>query len=207
VALGVVLAVVHPWAPVHTKVPGFLTPVTGFELASRPEHVTGLLGAPGNSAHESAARRMRLGTRIDFVFALTYPAFYCALAAFLRVRGRLPYAAALSIYALAALMAAADLLENRELLCLCDATDAAAMAAPLRRLRVFALAKWYAIFAASGLVAVFVRRESGWWRWSAVPFAGAAVLGGVSVVHLPAIEWATLPLAAAWLITCVRAFR
>ncbi len=205
--LAAALSVVHPAAPVHTNVPGFLMPVTGFELASRPEHVVGLLGEPGSAAHANAARRMRLGTRLDLLFALAYPAFYGAIAAFLRARGRLPYPVALAVYGLALIMATGDLAENRELLRLCEATDAAAMAEPLRRLRVFALAKWYAIYGASALVGVFVRYERGWWRWSAVPFAAAAVLGGASLVYLPAIEWGTLPLFVAWVMTCVRAFR
>ena len=77
----------------------------------------------------------------------------------------------------------------------------------LERLRIFTLVKWYALYAASGLVALYVLREPGWWRWSGVFFALAALLGLAAIVHLPAIEWSVVPLGVAWLMSYVRALR
>jgi hypothetical protein len=103
-------------------------------------------------------------------------------------------------------MAVGDALENLEQLGLMRAVDPASMAPGLARLRVFTLAKWFALFAASGLVAPFVWREQGWWRWSAAAFGLAAALGAVAIVHLPAIEWTMAPLGVAWTMTYVRSF-
>jgi len=103
-------------------------------------------------------------------------------------------------------MALGDALENREMLALMRAVDPAAMGPGLARLRVFTLAKWHALFGASALVAASVWRERGWWRWSAVPFALAALVGFGSLVHLPAIEWSMAPIAVAWTMTYVRSF-
>ena len=110
------------------------------------------------------------------------------------------------LMALSAVMALADALENREMLALMRAVDPAAMGPGLARLRLFTLAKWHALFAASALVAATAWRERGWWRWSAVPFALTALVGFASILHLPAIEWSMAPVAVAWTMTYVRAF-
>jgi len=44
--LSAILLVVLPSRPVHQNVPGFQNPVVGFELASTPEHLLGILGGP-----------------------------------------------------------------------------------------------------------------------------------------------------------------
>ena len=198
---------VAPSAPVTANVPGFANPVVGFELASTPEQVLGILGRPGSYQRGETLVRMRLALWVDCLFMLAYPAFYVGIAQLLAARGGVPRRVAAAVGALAVLMAVGDALENRELLVLTRAVDPAAMTAPLARLRPFTLLKWYALFTASALVAPPIWRQQGWWRWSAPFFALAAVLGLVSLVHLPAIEWSMAPVAVAWTMSYVRAFR
>jgi hypothetical protein len=201
-----VFQVVNPKAPVHANPPGFRDPVAGFELAGTPDDVFGILGRPGEAARAEAVRRMEAGTRLDFLFLLAYPAFHVGIALLLGARGTAPRPAVAALVALSVVMALGDALENRQLLRLAGTVEPAAMAGDLLRLRAFTLAKWYALFAASAIVAVLVRREAGWWRWSAPFFGLGALLGFASAVHLPAIEWSIAPTAVAWGMTYVRAF-
>src|SRR5437867_9425369 len=82
-AVFVLFQLINPKAPVVANTPGFHDPVAGFELASTPDDVFGILGRPGAPGREEAVRRMKLGTRLDFVFLLAYPAFYLGIASVL----------------------------------------------------------------------------------------------------------------------------
>jgi hypothetical protein len=192
---------------VRENTPGFHDPVIGLELASRPEHVFGIVGRPGSAERGMVAVRMRLVTWIDFLFLLAYPCIYVGIALLLAAHGRASRRMVSVLMALAAAMAVGDALENRELLRLMREVDPNEMLPALARLRIFTLLKWYALYAASGLVAVRVWREIRWWRWSGIFFALAALLGLAATVHLPAIEWSVGPLGIAWLITYVHALR
>lgn len=205
--LGCAMLAVQPAKPVRRNVPGFLTPVVGFELASEPQHVVDLLGEIGTPEGGKAARRMMLATRLDFLFAVAYPALYVGIALFLRARRPGLRLVSHALWGLAAVMTAGDWLENRELLILCRPTDPVTMPQVLDRLRVFTLVKWYALFAASATTAVFLWQEPCRWRWPALFLAGAAVVGASSAVHLPAIEYASFLLAIAWVALYVGAFR
>jgi hypothetical protein len=202
--LYVALLRVFPATPVDANVPGFTNAVVGFELASTPEHVFGILGRPGDPARADAVRRMDRGNWIDLLFLVAYPALYVGIALLLGAHDRAPRPAVILMIVLAGLMAVGDALENRELLFLSGATDPQAMAPALARLRAFTAVKWFALYAASGIAAVFVWRESGWWRWSAPFFGLAALLGAVSIVHLPGIEYGTVPLGVAWIMSYAR---
>lgn len=205
--LGVTMLAVLPRRPVRENVPGFLTPVVGFELASRPAHVEGILGKIGTPERKEAARRMVRGTWLDFLFAFSYPALYAGIALFLRARRRVTSRGMYMLWGLAAVTAVTDGLENRELLVLCGAPDAVTMAAALGRLRLFTVVKWYALFAVSAGTAVVLWREEGWWRSTALFFGGAALVGFSSFVHLPAIEYGSCLLLPAWVMAYIRAFR
>ena len=54
--LTIVMLAVFPAAPVERNVPGFVSPVVGFELASTAEQVFGILGHPDNPARPAAPR-------------------------------------------------------------------------------------------------------------------------------------------------------
>jgi hypothetical protein len=205
--LSAVLLTIMPAGPVSENVPGFRGAIIGFELASRPEHVFGILGRPGAPERAEAVRRMDLGNRIDFLYLIAYPAFYVGIALLLAAHGRVPRAVVAVLLVLPVVMVLGDALENRELLFLSGVTDPGVMTAALGRLRVFTLAKWYAIYAASGIAAPFVWREPGWWRWSALFFGAAALLGLASIVYLPGIEQGSMPLIVAWTMTYVHALR
>lgn len=205
VVLAVVLLIVLPAEPVSENVPGFFSAVVGFELASRPDHVSSILGELGSPERAEAARRMDLGTRIDFLYALAYAAFYVGITLLLAARTRISRGVQVMLYALAAVMVLGDWLENRELLVLCWMTDGQEIAEALPRLRFLTLVKWYAIYAASAIVATAIWREVGWWRWSAIFFALAAALGFSSLIYLPAIEYGGFALVVAWIATYVRA--
>ena len=196
---------VNPRRPAVANTPGFTDPVAAFELASTPEDVLNVLGTDSTPAREDTVRRMVAGIRLDFLFLIAYPAFTVGIALWLVARGAPEWLGSATI-ALAVAMAVGDALENRELLHLAATLDPAAMTPGLARLRVFTLLKWWAIYAAAALLAVFVWRERGWWRWTAALFALAAVGGLVSVAHRPAIEWGIAPLGLAWLGTYVRSF-
>ena len=204
-ALFVVFQFVNPRQPVVANTPGFRDPVAGFELASSPTDVLGILGQPGNPGRAAAVRSMRAGTYLDFFFLLAYPTFYVGIAVVLAARGTLARGVAAAVIGLAVVMTMGDALENLQLLRLTDTVDPAAMAAPLARLRVFTLAKWWALFAASALLVPALWQSGGSGRWSGPLFAIAAGLGFASVVHRPAIEWAIAPLGIGWTIVWVAA--
>ncbi len=205
--LSIVMLVIFPAAPVERNVPGFVSPVVGFELASTPEHVFGILGAPDSPARPEAVRAMNLGNRVDFLFMVAYPALYVGIVLLLRARGRLPAGIGRFLLFLPVVMWLGDLLENRQLLQLAGMTDPATMAEPLTRLRPFTTMKWHALFGTSALIAYPIWQDHSWWRWSGVIFAVAAVVGFSSVVMLPAIEAAAYVLSVAWLATWVYSLR
>jgi hypothetical protein len=205
--LTVVMLAVFPAAPVERNVPGFVSPVVGFELASDPAHVLGILGRPDAPARAAAVRGMNLGNRIDFLFMVAYPALYVGIVLLLRARGRLAGGLGRFVLLLPVVMWLGDLLENRELLALADLTDPAAMSGGLARLRPFTLMKWHALFGTSLLVAYPIGQDRSWWRWSGVLFGVAGAVGFGSVAYLPAIEIAGYLLAVAWLTTWVYALR
>jgi len=205
--LALILFVVMPKAPVTTNVPGFRGAVVGFELASEPDHVFGILGDPHDPRRPASVRAMDLTNRLDFLFMLAYPAFFFALACLLVARGSAPSLLAPIVAALAVTMSVTDALENRQLLALSQMTDPVQMSEPLRLLRQFTVAKWGAIFIASGLLAVFVWRERSPWRWSA-PVFGVATLLAASALTAPSwLEPAANVLAVAWLMSWVQALR
>jgi hypothetical protein len=206
-ALTVVMLAVFPAAPVERNVPGFTSPVVGFELASTPEHVLDILGHPENPARPAAVARMNRGNRIDFLLMIAYPALYVGIVLVLRARGRLPGALGTLLLALPAVMWLGDLLENRELLTLATQTDPTTMTAGLARLRPFTIMKWHALFGTSALVAYPIWQDPTWWRWTGATFGLAAVVGFSSVIALPAIEIAGYLLALAWVGTWVYSLR
>ena len=204
--LFLVSTAVAPRAPVRENTPGFQNPVIGLELASRPEHVFGILGRPGSAERGMVAVRMRLATWIDCLFLLAYPGIYVGIALLLAAHGGMSHGLVRLVAALAVMMAVGDALENATLFRLMREVDPVRMAPALVQLRIFTLVKWYALYAASALVAVAIRREPGWWRWSALFFAAAALLGLLAVFHLPAIEWSVAALGIAWIMTYARAW-
>jgi hypothetical protein len=205
--LSIVMLLVFPAAPVERNVPGFVSPVVGFELASTPEHVLGILGHPENPARPDAVARMNRGNRIDFLFMIAYPALYVGIVLLLRARGRLPEMLARFLLFLPVVMWLGDLLENRQLLDLADLTDPAAMTGALAWLRPFTIMKWHALFGTSALIAYPIWQDGSWWRWTGVVFGVAALVGFASVVVLPAIEIAAYVLSLAWLGTWVYSLR
>jgi hypothetical protein len=205
--LTVTFLVILPAKPVHENIAGFVNPLLSFELASRPEHVFGVLGRPGEPERAEAVRRTDLGNRIDFLFMIAYPTLFAGIAFLLEAHGSLTRSTRHAMVALAIAMAFGDALENRELLFLSGASDPAAMAPSLARLQVFTRIKWYAIFVACVVLAAGAWREREWWRWSAPFFAGAAVCGVLSLVYLRAIEIGMYVLTVAWIMAYARAWR
>jgi hypothetical protein len=204
--LFVALTLANPGRPVTANTPGFLDPVVGLELASRPEHVFGILGAATAPERPETVRRMVLVTDIDFLFLLAYPALHLGIAWLLIAGGGVPRVAAVALVLLPLVMAAGDALENREILVLTRLVEPAAMEPVLTRLRLFTALKWAALFLDSALVATLVWRRREWWRWSAPMFALGALLGVGALAHPPAIEWSMVPLGIAWTLTLVRSF-
>jgi hypothetical protein len=205
--LSVVMLLIFPAAPVEQNVPGFVSPVVGFELASTPEHVLGILGHPENPARPGAVAGMNRGNRIDLLFMIAYPALYVGIVLLLRARGRLPHPLGRFLLFLPAVMWLGDLLENRELLGLADLTDPAAMTGGLARLRPFTIMKWHALFGTSALIAYPIWQDPSWWRWTGVIFGIAALVGFASIIAVPAIEIAAYLLSVAWLGTWVYSLR
>ena len=205
--LTVAFLVILPAKPVHENIAGFTNPMLSFELASRPEHVFGVLGRPGDPGRDDAVRRIDLGNYIDFLFMIAYPTLFAGIALLLEAHGAITRATLRTMIALAVVMAVGDALENSQLLVLSRATDPASMAPYLGRLQVFTRIKWYAIFIACTLLAVGIWREREWWRWSAPFFAGAAVCGAVSLVYLSAIEIGMYILTVGWIMAYIRAWR
>ncbi len=205
--LSIVMLAIFPVAPVEQNVPGFVSPVIGFELASTPEHVLGILGHAEHPARPGAVAGMNRGNRIDFLFMIAYPALYVGIVLLLRARGRLPVPLARFLLVLPVVMWLGDLLENRELLRLAETTDPAAMTDGLARLRPFTIMKWHALFGASALIAYPIWQDRSRWRYAGIAFGVAAFTGFFSVVFLPALEAAAYLLSLAWFGTWVYSLR
>lgn len=205
--LTVGMLMIFPPAAVEQNVPGFVSPVVGFELASTPEHVLGILGHADNPARPATVAGMNRGNRVDFLFMIAYPALYVGIVLLLRARGRLRGGFGRFLLFLPVVMWLGDLLENRELLGLAPLTDPAAMTDGLARLRPFTIMKWHALFGTSILIAYPIWQDVSWWRWAGVVFGVAALVGFASVVTLPAIETAAYLLSLAWLTTWVYSLR
>jgi hypothetical protein len=205
--LSIVMLAVFPAAPVEQNVPGFFSPVVGFELASTPDHVFGILGHPDNPKRADAVTRMNRGNWIDFVYMVAYPALHAGIALLLIARGRLPAPLGRFLLVLPVVMWVGDLFENRELLALAVLTDPAAMTDHLARLRPFTIMKWHALFGASALMAYPIWQDRSWWRWCGLVFGAAAILGFGSLLHLPLLEAAAYVMALAWLGTWVYSLR
>lgn len=202
----IAMMAVNPGRPVEANTPGFIDPVAGLELASRPEHVFGILGSPTAPARAETVRRMVLLTRLDFLFLIAYPAFHLGMAWLLLARGGVSRPMAVALLVLPVVMAAGDALENRQILVLTGLLDPEPMVPVLARLRLFTALKWGALYLDSALLALLIVRQREWWRWSAPLFALGALLGLFALVHPPAIEWSMVPIGIAWTMTLVRAF-
>jgi hypothetical protein len=207
IVLMLAFLVIMPATPVRPDPRGIASPILSFELASAPDHVFDVLGRPGEAVRADAVRRVDLGNYLDFIFMIAYPALFAGIALLLGSHGSLSRAGSTAVVVLAVVMALGDALENRELLLLSGMTDGGAMQPSLTRLQVFTRIKWYAIFAAAGVLAAGTWRERGWWRWSVLFYAAAAACGLLSVVHLPAMEWGMYALAVAWVMSYARAWR
>jgi hypothetical protein len=199
VVLLVLLLAVMPSAPVHANLPGFTSPVVSFELATEPEQVLQILGRPGEEARESTVAAMDLGNRLDFLFLVAYPALHVAIAALLVARGLAPRRLVRAVGALAAAMAMGDAVENLQLLVLSHLTEPDAMREVLPLLAVSTRVKWIALYVASALLAPFVWRAPGRWRYSALLLGAGAALGALGPLWPPGVEYGAYPLALAWL--------
>jgi hypothetical protein len=206
--LGIVLFAVMPKTAVRENVDGLQGAVVGFELATTPAHVVGILGQPSDPAHDAMVRSMDLTNRIDFLFMIAYPALTFAIALWLVARGALPRWLTPTIAVLSFAMWAGDCVENLQLLQLSHATDAAAMAGPLAVLRVATRIKWSALFVAALVESPFVWRDASGWRWSAVVFLVAGALGVVGLVAwLPGVEHGANLLGVGWAWTWIASLR
>lgn len=206
-ALAVALIAVGPTSPVRQGIHGLSNVVIGFELATEPEHVFMLLGAPGDPDREAAIRAMDRVNRLDFAFLLAYPALQLAIAAWLVARGLAPRPLLIAVAGLAAAMSAGDAVENLQLLALSGLTEQDAMLPLLARLRVATAVKWGALFLASAALAPFLWREPSRWRWAALPFGLAALLGAMGPVWPPGVEQGALVVGLGWLAVVVHAWR
>jgi len=206
-AVGIALAIVMPQKAVTRNVEGLAGAVIGFELATTPEEVFGILGAPDHPQRAATVGAMDRANRIDFLFMLAYPVLAVAIARLLVARGLAPGAFATIVGGLALVMVAGDFIENRQLLALSHLTDPAAMAEPLARLRTATVWKWAALFLSALATARFVWRDASAWRWSAVVFAAAGLLGLSGIVWLPGVEWGANVIGIAWVWSWIHALR
>ncbi len=206
--LGVVLFAVMPKTAVRENVDGLHGAVVGFELATTPAHVVGILGQPGDPGRDEMVRAMDLTNRIDFLFMIAYPALSFAIARWLVARGAAPFSLTLPIAVFAFAMWAGDCVENLQLLKLSHATDPAAMAGPLVVLRAATRVKWSALFWTALVEGRFIWRDASGWRWSAVVFLLAGALGVAGLVAwLPGVEYGANLLGIGWAWTWIAALR
>jgi hypothetical protein len=205
--LGAVLFAVMPKTAVRENVGGLQGAVIGFELATTPAHVLGILGQPGDPARPDTVRAMDLANRIDFLFMIAYPALSLGIAFWLAARGIGPRSLPTIVGLLALAMWAGDLIENLQLLQLSQTTDPGAMAKPLAVLRVATWIKWKSLFITALLEGAFVWRDASTWRWSALVFVAAGALGITGVVWLPGVEYGANLLGVGWLWTWIHALR
>jgi len=208
IVLMIAFLVILPSKPVHENLPGLQSPMLGFELASEPEHVFGILGRPGEAVREDVVRRTDFANEIDFVFMVAYPALFVGIAWMLAARGSLSRTLLGVMIMFAVGMALGDALENRELLFLSNAADPVAMMPSLARLQRFTHVKWDAIFGASAVLALGTMQERGWFRWSSFAFGLAAVSGfAASFGYLSGIEIGMYLLAIGWIMAYVRGWQ
>lgn len=140
IAMSAVLLVVNP-GTAFALPEGFFTPVVAFEFVETAAEVRQLFGPAPTPERAALVRAMDLGSRIDFGYMLLYAAF---LAAFCHTAARRSgrrwfYLGA----ALAVLAAAADAVENMQLLAITARLDAPDLAAAIgRELLVLRWATW-----------------------------------------------------------------
>ncbi len=148
--------------------PGFRTPILAFEFARTHGEIEALFGAPGSEVRARLVRAMDLGNRIDFAFMVAYGAFLtCFGVAVARVAGRRYGLVAI----LAAIAAAADAAENRQLFAITRALGGEYDDA-LARLSVFTWVKW-------GALAIALAWLSPWLLGGKAP---ERVTGGLAVI-------------------------
>jgi len=206
--LGVILFAVMPKTAVRENVGGLQGAVIGFELASTPEHVLGLLGHPGDVQRPETVQAMDRANRIDFLFMIAYPALSLAIALWLVARRVAPRSLPMVVGVFAVVMWAGDLIENLQLLQLSQTTDPGAMARPLAILWVATRAKWKALFLTGLLEGPFVWRDASGWRWCALVFVIAGLLGMAGVIAwLPGVEHGANLLGLGWAWTWIHALR
>jgi hypothetical protein len=206
-AFGVALFVLMPKTAVRENVDGLQGAVIGFELATTPAHVLGILGRPDDAARPAMVEAMDRVNRIDFLFMIAYPVLSFAIALWLAARGVAPRWLPPAVAALALAMWAGDFVENLQLLTLSKTIDADAMARPLAILRVATRIKWTALFVTALLEGAYVWRDRSGWRWSALVFVGAGLLGLAGFGWLAGVEHGANLLGVGWLWTWIHALR
>ena len=127
---------------------GFSTPILAFEFASSPQEVLDLFGHQAGPNRETIVARIDLGNRIDFAYMLSYTAFLGLFAWLCWRQSRqrwfwLPLA-------LAAVVLAADALENVQLLAITAQLATGGFEPELGRLQLFTWIKW------GGIAAIFL---------------------------------------------------
>jgi hypothetical protein len=205
--LVVVMAMIMPKVPVHRGVDGLQGAVISFELAGTPDDVFAVIGNPGDAERADVVARMDKTNRIDFLFMIAYPLLTFAIAALLVARGAAPAVVSVAVAVLSVAMFFGDATENMQLLGLTQTTDPSQMAPLLTQLRFATVVKWDAIFVAAIIEAMFVMRVAGAWRWSAIFFGLAGVLGLAGAWWRPGIEHGANVLAIAWVWSWIHALR
>lgn len=120
---------------------GFSSPILAFELAATRDEVETMFAADGSDEREALRQAMDRGNQIDYLFMLLYGAFLATVSlGFARTHTT----KLLPVVALAPLAAAADAVENIQLLTITRALGGDYTTA-LDRLQVWTRVKWGAL--------------------------------------------------------------
>jgi hypothetical protein len=207
-ALGLTLFALMPATAVRENLRGVRSPVIGFELATTPAHVFGILGSPDDPSRAAMVAAMDRVNRIDFLFMIAYPAFTFAIALWLAARGAATRAHVRFVGILAVAMWAGDLIENLQLLKLSQMTDPAAMGGPLFVLRAATRIKWGSLFLAAIDEGSRMRRDAGAWRWIGIVFRALGMVGLLGLFFwLAGVEQCANLIGLVWLCIWILALR
>jgi hypothetical protein len=130
---------------------GFHSPIVAFELAANQDEVETMFKQEGSAEREALRNAMDRGNQADFIFLILYAGLLATVALGLGQRT--------VAFGLAPLAAAADVVENLQLLAITRALGAD-YAAPLAQLQIWTRIKWGAIaLALAWLTPALLRRS------------------------------------------------
>jgi len=202
--LSVILIAVNP--PKGGKLPqGFYTPVVAFEFAETGGEVSDLFGDAGSSLQLETAKKMKLGTMVDFVYILAYGFFLFYFSMICRRITCEKWFIISSVIALCVM--ASDFSENMQLLSILEKLQSGGFEKELMLLNYYTWAKWGGLSALFISLIPFLRKAGIFGRVISVIALISAVTGSAAYLHRSVLnEIYVLTVAVVFLMMIIFSF-